>query len=225
MKVSDVMTRGVISLAPGDTVLKAAHLMTQYGVSGFPVLDCGKLVGIITQGDFLHRAELGTEPSRAHTKGLSAGQLAAKYVHAHGRKVGEVMTRDVLTVNADSSLEEAVELMERHGVKRLPVVKGDGVIGLINRVNVLHAFIVAAHQTGETSANDDEIRCALAATLDAEPWAPRGALDIVVDHGRVELRGVITDERQRLALRVAAENTRGVKGITDNLELRHVAAS
>jgi CBS domain-containing protein len=222
MKVSDVMTCGVISLSPNDTMLKAARLMMQYGVSGFPVVAHGKLVGIITQGDFLRRAEIGTAQPCMPSAGASIGQLA-EALHAHGRKIGEVMTSNVLTVTEDATLEEAVSLMERNRVKRLPVVKGGAVIGIINRVNVLHAFILGS---GEPSgaATDDDIRDRLTATLNAEPWAPSGSLDILVENGRVDLRGVIFDERQRLALRVVAENARGVKAVSDHLELRHAAA-
>src|SRR5208282_4251086 len=124
MKVADTMTRGVISLAPEDSMHKAAKLMLQYEVSGFPVVDRGKLVGIITEGDFLRRVEIGTERRRARWIEVLAGpgRLAEEYAHAHGRKVGEVMTREVVTVAEEASLEEAVGLMESHRVKRLPVL-------------------------------------------------------------------------------------------------------
>ena len=116
MNVADVMTRGVISLAPDDSVQKAAKLMMQYEVSGFPVLDRGKLVGIVTEGDFLRRVEIGTERRRTRWIEFLAGpgRRADEYAHAHGRKVGDVMTRDLVTVTEETSLEEAVGLMETH---------------------------------------------------------------------------------------------------------------
>ena len=111
MKVADVMTRGVISLAPADSA-KAAELMLRYDMSGFSVLDRGKLVGVITQGDFLRRAETGTECHRPRWREFFAnpGQLAEEYTHSHARTVGEVMTRDVVTVAENASLDDAVEL-------------------------------------------------------------------------------------------------------------------
>lgn len=221
MKVSDVMTPSVISLAPGDSMLKAARLMVQYGVSGFPVLTQGKLVGIITQGDFLRRAEIATE--RTHSTGVSVGQLAEEYTRAHGRKVGEVMTRDVVTVSPDACLEEAVVLMERARVKRLPVVKDRVLVGLINRVNLLHAFIVSSSEVAATPVSDVDIKDILTATLDVEPWAPHDPLNIVVKDGQVDLEGFISDERQRIALCVAAENTLGVKGVSEHLKLNPAA--
>src|SRR5437868_163406 len=144
MDVADVMTRGGIVIAPGDSMRKAAQLMLQYDVSGLPVLDRGKLVGIITEGDFLHRPEIGTKRKRMRWIEILAGpgRLAEEYVQAHSRKVGEVMTREVVTVAEDASLEEAVGLMERHHVKRLPVAKGEAMIGIISRANLLRAFIM-----------------------------------------------------------------------------------
>src|SRR4029077_11235625 len=122
-----VMTRGVISLASDDSMRKAAQLMLQYEMSGFPVMDRSKLVGIISEGDFLRRTETGTERHRGRWIEflVGPGRLADEYAHAHGRAVDEVMTREVVTVAEDTPLEEAVRLMEHHRIKRLPVVKGD----------------------------------------------------------------------------------------------------
>lgn len=221
MKINDVMTRGVISLSPDDSMLKAARLMLQYGVSGFPVLDRGKLVGIITQGDFLRRAELATERARTPSSEAPVGELAEHYVHTHSRKVGEVATREVATVAPDASLEEAVALMDRARVKRLPVVKDGMLVGIINRANLLHAFIVNSAEPSGSHAPDSEIRDVLLKVLETELWAPRETLVVGVEDGRVEFEGVICDERQRTALRVAAENTDGVRAVSDHLELRH----
>ena len=219
MNVADVMTRGVISLAPDDSVQKAAKLMMQYEVSGFPVMDRGKLVGIITEGDFLRRAETGTE--RRRTRWIefltSPGKLADEYAHAHGRRVVDVMTCDPVTVTEESSLEEAVGLMESHRVKRLPVIKGGALVGIISRGTLVHAFLAAWSKPTATATSDAAIREQLAAELDGQPWAPNGSVDVTVGDGVVDLRGVIRDERQRAALRIAAENIPGVKQVRDHL--------
>ena len=147
MKVAEVMTRGVISIAPTDTVIKAAQLMLQYDLSGFPVVNRGKLVGIITEGDLLRRDEVGTvRTSRIRWIEflLAPGQVAKEYARSYGSKVEEVMTEDVVTVAEDAPLEEAVRLMERYHVKRLPVVKGDAMVGIISRANLVHALIVTS---------------------------------------------------------------------------------
>jgi CBS domain-containing protein len=219
MKVADVMTRGVISLAPGDTVRHAAELMLRYDMSGLPVLDHGKLVGMITQGDFLRRTETGTERHRARWSEFFAdpGRLAEDYVHSHALTVAETMTRDVITVDADASLDAAVELMEHHHVRRLPVMSNGVMVGIISRSNLLHAFLAGSTEDDSAPLSDDAIRARLMAELARQPWIPRGAVEATVAKGVVVLDGVIRDERQRTALRVAAESIPGVRSVVDKL--------
>ncbi len=219
MKVADVMTRGVISLASDDSMRKAAQLMLQYEMSGFVVIDRGKLVGIVTEADFLRRSETGTERHRGRWIEflVGPGRLAEEYAHAHGRTVDEVMTREVVTVAENTSLEEAVRLMEHHRIKRLPVVKGDAVVGIITRANLLRAFLMGSPKTPAPPVSDAAIHEKLVAELDEKPWAPRGSFSAVVENGVVDLQGIISDERQRVALRIAAENIPGVKQVRDHL--------
>jgi CBS domain-containing protein len=219
MKVADVMTCGVNFVAPDDSLRKAAQLMLRYEVSGFPVLDRGKLVGMITEGDFLRRAETGTERHRKRWIEffVGPGQLASEYTQAHGRRVDEVMTRDVVTVAPEAPLEKAVELMVRHNVKRLPVVKGEAIVGILTRANLLHALIVNSPQSAEVTTTDAAIADQLTAELKRQSWAPTGSVKFVVENGIVDLQGVIADDRQRTALRVAAENIPGVKQVRDHL--------
>lgn len=219
MKVSDVMSRGLLWVGPQDPVRKAAELMLRYGVNGFPVLDQGKLVGMITQGDFLRRAETGTERHRAKLAEFFAdsGRLADEYVHSHARTVADVMTRDVVTVSADAPLGEAVELMIRHHVKRLPVVGTNGVLGMVSRVDLLHAFLVATPKGAPAPLDDAAIASQLQAELDRQPWIASGSIEPSVENGVVVLKGTVEDARQRTALRVAAENIPGVKRVVDDI--------
>jgi CBS domain-containing protein len=219
MKVADVMSRGVLSVGPQEPVRKAAELMLRYGVNGFPVLDQGKLVGMVTQGDFLRRTETGTERRRSGLVELFAdtGRLADEYVHSHARTVGDIMTRDVVTVPADASLSDAVELMLRHHVKRLPVMGANGVIGMISRVDLLHAFLVATPKATPAPLDDAAISSQLEAELNRQPWIARGSVESSVESGVVVLSGTVKDVRQRTALRVAAENIPGVKRVVDEL--------
>ena len=128
MKAKDVMTQRVISIAPDANVLQAARLMLQNRISGLPVVDAaGALVGIVTEGDFLRRSELGTEKQRPRWLEflIGPGKLASEYVQASGRKVEEIMTTDLHTIGEDTPLEDVVHLMEKHRVKRLPVMRDD----------------------------------------------------------------------------------------------------
>src|SRR5690242_8922694 len=140
MHAADIMTRRVVTIGPDNTVAEAAALMLRRRISGLPVVDsAGVVVGIVTEGDLLHRVEAGTDPRRPKWLSLlmSPGKLAAEYAHVHGRKIGEVMRRDVITTSASASLSEVVGTMEKHAVKRLPVVREGRLIGMISRADLL----------------------------------------------------------------------------------------
>jgi len=220
MKAKDVMTHDVISVTPETTVLQAARLMLQRRISGLPVVDAsGNLVGILSEGDFLRRKETGTE--RRHSRLLEfiigPGKIASEYVHSHGRKVSEVMTRDVRTVDVEADLGQVVEAMERHRIKRMPVMREGKMVGIITRSDLLHTMVRVARKDKLLAQADDAIREQLLAKLEKSGWAPTALTDVIVRHGIVELWGTIFDERQRAALIVAAENIPGVKAVKDHL--------
>jgi CBS domain-containing protein len=220
MKAADVMRYQVVTVSADTTVAEAARLMLLHGISGLPVVNpAGTVIGIVTEGDLLRRTETGTE--RHHSRWLEfvlgPGRLAGEYVHTHGRKVEEVMTRKVVVVARDAPLEEVVGLMERRRVKRLPVVEAGRLVGIVSRADLLKVLAQLAPMAPPVAASDTEIRARVLAEIDKSPWALRGCLDAVANGGVVELRGVIGDERQRAALRVAAENVQGVKKVIDHL--------
>lgn len=220
MNVSDVMTPNVLAVSPEASVVTAAQLMLQKRISGVPVInEAGALVGIVTEGDFLRRAETGTAPRRSRWIEffMGPGRLADEYVRLSGRKVSDVMTQEVQTVPPDAPLEQVVELMERHNIKRLPVVDDGKVVGIVTRANLLHAVVSFADQPAPISAGDSTIRDQVLAAVKDQPWSPVTTIDVAVRDGVVRLSGVITDERQRQALRVAAENVPGVKEVEDNM--------
>ena len=220
MKVADVMTREVVSIAPDASVMEAVRLMLQHKISGLPVVDAsGRLQGVVTEGDFLRRVETGTERKRSRLVEflLGPGRLAEDYVHATGRKVGEVMTPDARTVGEDEPLEKVVHLMERYRIKRLPVVRGDKVVGIVTRQNLMRALASLALAAHPVAADDATIRERLLAELNRHAWAPVGLIDVVVKDGVVKLSGALTDERERQAIRIAAENIPGVKKVEDHL--------
>jgi CBS domain-containing protein len=223
MKVGEAMTRGVISIASESLMTKAAHMMLKYDVSGLPVVNAkGELVGIITEGDFLRRAELGIEQNRGGwiRYVTDIGPLAAEYARSHGRKVSQVMTKHVVTITEDTSLEEVVRLMEDHRIKRVPVLRGDKLVGIVSRGNLLHAFIVLSPKTSTAPVSDATIKTQIEAELQEEVWIARANVEVIVNEGVVELRGVIFDERQRMALNIADENVPGVTRVEDHLILR-----
>ena len=194
--------------------------MLQNHISGLPVVDAdGRLQGMLTEGDLLRRAELATQRQRTRWIAflLGPGRLADEYVQTHGRKVSEIMTLDPVTVAEDTPLEQVVSVMEKRRIKRVPVVRGEKVLGIISRANLLYALASIARQAKHVSLDDRAIRERLLTELEGQSWAPTRSLDIIVRDGVVELWGTITDERERQATIVAAENIPGVKRVEDHL--------
>jgi CBS domain-containing protein len=220
MKAKDVMTSPVVSIEPDASIWQAVRIMLQRHISGLPVIDQkGALVGIVTEGDFLRRAETGTQRRRPRWLEylIGPGRLADEYTRAHGRKVSEIMTADPLTVREDTPLDEIVRLMEKRQIKRVPVVRDQQVVGIVSRANLVHALASVARDIRPASAGDRAIRDRIVAELASQSWAPVALVDVQVRDGVVELWGMITDERERKAIVVAAENAPGVKAVNDHL--------
>lgn len=220
MRAADIMTPRVITTSPDASIAEAVRLMLQNRISGLPIVDAaGNLVGIVTEGDFLRRAESNTQRRRPHWLEflLGPGRLAGEYVRTHGRRVSEVMTRGPFTAEESTPVEEIVGLMETKRVKRIPIVRGSKVVGIVSRANLLHVLGRLAAEARPTSKGDSDIRAKIVAELQKQPWAPTAGINIIVKDGVVELKGAIFDERQRQALKVAVENVPGVQAVRDHL--------
>jgi CBS domain-containing protein len=220
MNAEQVMTRRVVSITPDATIWEAACLMLEKEISGLPVIDDkGNLVGIVSEGDCLRRAETGTERRRSRWLEFltSPSQLASEYVHSHGRRVAEVMTTNVITVTEDASLEQIVHLMESRRIKRVPVLRGRDVVGIVCRANVLHALASLASVEPAASKDDTAIREQILAELEKHAWAPRHLIEVTVTDGVVDLWGVVLAANQGDAAVVAAENVSGVKAVRNHL--------
>ena len=218
MRVKDIMTPKVISVGADETVVNAARLMLRHQISGLPVIDKeGELVGIVTEGDFLRRGELGTQRRRSKWLEfvLGPGKLAQEYVQASSKKVEDVMTPDPRTIGEDESLETVVDMMERHRIKRIPVTRGGRVVGIISRANLMHALASLARDANPPTGDDSTIRDSIMATIARQDWAPH--VNVIVKDGVAELYGVVTDDRERQGLVVAAETVPGVKRVVDHL--------
>jgi CBS domain-containing protein len=218
MQVKDIMTTNVVSIGADEPVVKAARLMLQNRISGLPVIDKeGELVGMVTEGDFLRRGELGTQRRRPKWLEfiLGPGKLAEEYVRTSGRKVEEVMTPDPWTIREDETLEAVVEMMERRHIKRLPVTRGGRMIGIVSRANLMHALATLARDLPAPAGGDSAIRANIMAAIGKQDWAPH--INVIVKDGVAELHGVVTDDRERQGLVVAAENVAGVKKVRDRL--------
>ena len=220
MKAADIMTWPVISIEPDAPVQAAIVRMLKHRISALPVVEAdGGLVGIVSEGDLLRRSEIGTQRRRPHWLEflLGPGRLASEYAQTHGRKVKEVMTTDPETVSEDTPLDAIVALMERRRIKRVPVMRNGQLAGIVSRANLMQALASLVPAAAEGSADDAAIRQKLLVEMDQQPWAPKGLINVIVKDGVVSLWGSITDEREREALHVLAENTAGVKDVRDHL--------
>jgi CBS domain-containing protein len=220
MIVADVMTRNVVSVAPEATVEDAVKLMLERCISGLFVVDkSGDLAGVVTEGDLLRRDELGTERDRAWWLRMlvSPARQAADFAHAHGRHVRDVMTIDVISIAHDATLEAVVAAMEQNRIKRLPVTRDGHVVGVVSRSDLLRALVGRVRNAIPTDADDSTIRNSILDELETKPWAPMTTLNVTASNGVVDLWGTITNEEERNAIRVTAENTPGVKQVHDHL--------
>jgi len=218
MKAGNVMTRKVVSIRPNASIAEMVRLMLDNRISGLPVIDDdGELVGIVTEGDCLRRAETGTERKRPRWLEFIIGpsRLAAEYIHAHSRKVAEVMTQAPITITEDTALDDIVHLMETHRIKRLPVVRDRKVVGIVSRADLLHALASAAKSIPTGTPTDAAIRDQLVTELAKQPWAPQ--LNATVRDGVVDLWGIVLAAHQREAAIVAAENILGVKAVRSHV--------
>jgi CBS domain-containing protein len=219
MRAHQIMTKPVLTVSPDATIVEAATIMLQRHVSGLPVVDgSGTLVGVVSEGDFIRRSEIGTGRKRGRWLRfiLGPGKSASDFVQEHGRKVSEVMTIDPLTITEDTALPDIVDLMEKNNVKRLPVIRDGRIVGIVSRANLLQAVAGLAREVPDPTADDDHIRERIINAMEKNDWCPFG-LGVIVKDGIVHLSGVITEESARRAAVIAAENVAGVKKVHDHL--------
>jgi CBS domain-containing protein len=220
MKVSEVMTRRVISVSPKATILDAIRLMLKHRISGLPVIDdSGVLVGMVTEGNFRRREETGTAAKRSRWLDAFVGpsEPAQAYVRSHGVIVEDVMTPTPVTVAPDNTLDKAVEKMERHKIKRLPVVRRGRVVGIISRANLMRG-LVSMHRAAHASKPDDAaLRTRILSAVEKESWAAGASVDVIVRHGIVDIWGTVCEPAQQHAFRALVEGTPGVKKVENHL--------
>lgn len=219
MKAKDIMTRHVVSVTPESTLSDFADVLLKNGISGVPVITAkGNLVGMITEGDCLNRVEIGTEQKQSFWRSLLADpeSRAEKYIRAHGRKVSEVMTRNLITAEEDTDVSEIIHLMEKHRVKRIPIVAGNSVVGIVSRANIVQAMASLLRGV-DTDVSDEKLRSKVLQALAELPWPAKTFVNVTVKDGVVDLWGAFTSYRQDESAIVAAENVPGVKGVHNHL--------
>jgi CBS domain-containing protein len=219
MQVSDIMTVDVVSVAPDTPVDDIAKLMLEKRISGVPVVDAEqRVIGIVSEGDLMRRGETDTVRQRSWWLRLfsSNAELANEYAKAHGSRAEHVMSRSLVTVPETASLREVADLLQRHAMKRMPVLRDGKLVGIVSRANLLQALASAGDLASGKRA-DEAIRALLLADLRKEKWAQASPGNVIVIDGTVHLWGNIGSEEERRAFRIAAENVPGVRGVEDHM--------
>jgi CBS domain-containing protein len=216
----DVMTPSIVTAGPDTPITDLIRLMLSNAVNAIPIVDRDALVGIVSEGDLIRRAELGTERAPSYWRVLirSTARLAADYVHTHGRTAKEVMTSPVITVADTASLGEIAELLEKNRIGRVPVLRGGKLMGVVSRADLLRAL--AARIARPLAVDDDRIRDALIDELRAHPWG--GSFSdgtVMVEDGVVHLWGTVGTDVERQARIAAAESTEGVRRVEDHMAI------
>ena len=219
LTAADVMTTDVITVSPETPLPDIAKLLHARRITGVPVIDpTGAVIGIVSEGDLMKHVNVIGEQRRSWWLTLFAGQtvLAHDYAKTHGRRAQDVMTSEVISMAPKASLVEIASTLERHRIKRVPVVQDGRLIGIVTRSNLLQA-LATSDVSKPASLDDRTIRKQVLAELDAQPWARMLLKNIIVENGTVHLWGLVKDDEERRALRIAAENTPGVKAVEDHL--------
>lgn len=221
MRANQMMSRQVITISVDAAIVDAIKAMLKHGVGALPVVDqTGDLVGILSRSDFLRRAEIGTERKRGRLLTFLAGpdRVAYDFKREHGRKVGEIMTANPVTVTEDTPIEEIARIMESRRVGRLPVMKGDKIVGIVTHSDLLPVIARLVLDAQSVAQDDEKVRSAVVAAIEHAPWAPSG-LNVSVSDGVVSLKGFSMSENERQAAVVAAEDVPGVKRVENRVSV------
>lgn len=224
MHVRDVMVSPVVTVCSSASVQEVAKLLLEKKISAMPVLDqTGALVGIISEGDLLHRIEAGTVRHRSWWLNAFVGNdtLAAEFIKAHGRKASDVMTERVITARPETPLHEVAMIMEKNAIKRVPILENGQLVGIVSRANLLQA-IASSRQLPELSLSDRAIRERILSSLRSKPWAHTFYLSVTVIGGVADLWGIVDSGTERKAINVAVGSVPGVIAVNDNLVTRSV---
>ncbi len=224
MKAMDVMVRDVITVSPGDDVADAVQLLADYDVSALPVVDDEEnVVGIISEADLLHREEIGTEKRRPWwlEAVTPASSLAGEFAKSHGRRVEEVMSTNIIAASEDTPLGEIATLLERHRIKRVPILRSGKLVGIVSRGNLIQALASSQAQAGAAAGSgtdsDRKIRREVLDRLGDQDWTDFGERNVIVSNGIVHLWGLVGTPEEHKALLALAEGVPGVVDVSDEM--------
>ena len=220
MRAIDVMVRDVVTVRPDTDVAEAVKLLAEHDVSALPVVNvAGNLVGVLSEADLIHRAEIGTEKQRPWwlEAVTGASTLAEEFAKSHGKRVGEIMTDGAISVAEETPLSEIAAIFERKRIKRVPVVKDGKLVGIVSRSNLIQALASLVGRVDQQDKTDRQIRLNLLSRLKDQPWTGFGERNITVNNRIVHLWGLVGSEAERKALLALAESISGVSRVSDEM--------
>jgi CBS domain-containing protein len=222
MKAHDIMTRDVTTVSPDTSVRDIAALMMEKHISGVPVLtNNGKIIGMVSQSDLLHRAELGTE--RKHKWWFrtfaDSNALAREYAKAHGLKAHDIMSRYVVAVRDDAELRDVADILDSHRIKRVPVVQEGRLVGIITRGDLVRALSQVQISKAAKKIDNAALHKTLHDRIRTQPWMNDSYINLTVNDGVVERWGYVVSTDQHNALRALVEETDGVSRVEDKLSV------
>lgn len=222
MKAQDIMTRSVFTVTPLTAVREVAALLAEKRISGVPVVtEDGHVVGILSESDLLHRQEIGTDkPRKSWLRAFAdPDRLAREFAKTHGMLVDDIMSRHIVSVNEETDLQDVVNLLEKHNLKRLPVIKDGKLVGLITRGDIVRALSKKAMEQISAPVSDSDLQARILEKMRSSKWLLDSYINLTVAEGVVEMWGMAVSEDQRKALKVLINETQGVKRIDDRLRV------
>ena len=220
MNAKDIMTTPAITISPDTPVREIVALLIGKRISGVPVVAKERVIGVVNEGDLLHRHEIGTDaepPAKSWwARLLKRDQLPSEYVKSHARQAKDIMTRHVVPVTEDTPVRRIASIFEARRIRRLPVLRGERLVGIVTRADLIHALAQTQDLEPPRSQSDEAIRLRLLTELEQQPWWRPGWSAVHVRNGVVHYKGLLENEDERAAARVAAENVLGVRGIEDD---------
>ena len=221
MQARDVMTTSVVTVDPETTVTEIARALLANNIAAVPVVDKdGAVAGIVSEANLLRRPETGTVKRRSWLAFFDDPETsAAEYVHTHGARAKDVMTAEVYSVAPDAELSTVVTMMEKRHIRRVLVMEADKLTGIVCRSDLLRGLL-ASREAAAASDSDRAIRAMLLEELHGQYWPTIAGNKITVSDGVVSFWGTVASDKERTALRVAAESIPGVKRVDDNTAVR-----
>lgn len=219
LTAGDIMTKSVITVDREMSIQEVADLLVVQRISAVPVLDNNHLVGVVSEDDLLHRAEIDTQrPRRPWWLAILTNndRIAREYVLAHATHVGDVMAIDVPTISRHMSLPEIADLFDGSEKKWFPVIENGTVVGIVSRRDFVRALANTRRSPwAQLPRNDINVRDEILEALWQESWKIADTSRVDVKDGLVTFSGTYRSEAERKATVVLAENVRGVRGVDD----------